>query len=239
MRTIRLPLLAAAVCLALAACAGPTRDVRPVVASDAALPDKDWRLVAAPGGRSLPTEGAGATLLRFEPARFSMSGPCNSHTGVWSQQDDTLVMGGEGGVIASTRRACPGELMTREMQLLSAFQQPLRMVFRGTRLELNAADGTRWTFDSQDIPTGAGRERIVLVSGERRPCTGVAAAQCLQVRTEPGTPWQHYYGEIEGFRWQEGVDFVLRIREYTVANPPADGSSRRWVLEEILERSQP
>jgi hypothetical protein len=29
------------------------------------------------------------------------------------------------------------------------------------------------------------------------------------------------------------------VREYTVANPPADGSSRRWVLEEVLDRSKP
>jgi len=78
----------------------------------------------------------------------------------------------------------------------------------------------------------------VLVSGERKPCSGAGAMLCLQVRTEPGAPWQNYYGEIEGFSWQQGVDYVLRIREHTVANPPADGSSRRWVLEEVLDRSR-
>ncbi|HEX5694389.1 MAG TPA: META and DUF4377 domain-containing protein, partial [Arenimonas sp.] len=237
MRHFRLPALAAAIALTLAACAGPTREVIPV--EEDVLLGQDWRLVATPDDGSLPTQGAGAAMLRFSPSRFSMTGPCNNHTGAWTRSGDQLVLGGEGGAIVSTKRGCPGELMARESALLAAMQQPLTLAFADTRLALVAADGSRWTFDSQDVPTSAGRERIVLVSGQRKPCTGVAAAQCLQVRTEPGAPWQHYYGDIEGFSWQEGVDYVLRIREYTVANPPADGSSRRWVLEEILDRSRP
>ncbi len=237
MRHFRLPALAVALSLALTACMAPTsREVRPV--ENEPLLDKDWRLLSAPDGRNLPTQGAGSAMLRFSAARFSMTGPCNNHGGSWSRQGDQLVFGGETG-IASTKRGCPRELMQRESDLLAAFAQPVRAEFDGSKLRLVSADGARWTFDSQDIPTSAGRERIVLVSGERKPCSGVDRAQCLQVRTEPGAPWQHYYGEIEGFSWQQGVDYVLRIREHTVANPPADGSSRRWVLEEILDRSRP
>ena len=236
MRHFRLPVLAMAIALTLTACMAPTsREVRPV--DDEPLLDKDWRLLSAPDGRTLPTQGAGSAMLRFSAARFSMTGPCNTHGGGWSRNGDQVKLGGEDGIF-STKRGCPGELMKRESDLLSAFAQPLRAEFSGTQLRLVTADGARWTFDSQDIPTSAGRERIVLVSGERKPCTGAGAMLCLQVRTEPGAPWQHYYGDIEGFSWQEGVDYVLRIREYTVANPPADGSSRRWVLEEILERSR-
>ena len=79
----------------------------------------------------------------------------------------------------------------------------------------------------------------MLVSGERVPCTGVAEGLCLQFRGEPGAPWERYYGEIEGFEWQAGVEYVLRVREFTVANPPADGSARRWMLLEVLDRSRP
>ena len=42
--------------------------------------------------------------------------------------------------------------------LLAAFAQPLRTEFTGTQLRLATADGARWTFDSQDVPTSAGRE---------------------------------------------------------------------------------
>ncbi len=82
---------------------------------------------------------------------------------------------------------------------------------------------------------GDGREIIVNVAGQRAPCTGVAPTLCLQVRTQPGAAWTLHYGEIEGFDWQSGTEYVIRVREIPVANPPADASSRRWVLQEVLE----
>ena len=82
---------------------------------------------------------------------------------------------------------------------------------------------------------GEGQEIIVNVAGQRAPCTGVAPMLCLQVRTQPGAPWQLHYFEIEGFNWQPGTEYVIRVRELNVPNPPADVPSKRWVLEEVLE----
>lgn len=84
-----------------------------------------------------------------------------------------------------------------------------------------------------------GRVRILQVAGQRVPCTGVAPMLCLQVRSTPGAAWEAHYFEIEGFNWQVGVEYVIRVRELPVPNPPADGSSVRWVLEEVLERFPP
>lgn len=80
-----------------------------------------------------------------------------------------------------------------------------------------------------------GRELILNVAGQRAPCTGVAPTLCLQVRTQPGAAWELHYGEIEGFKWQSGTEYVIRVRELPVANPPADASSLRWVLQEVLD----
>ena len=82
---------------------------------------------------------------------------------------------------------------------------------------------------------GESQEIIVNVAGQRAPCTGVAPMLCLQVRTQPGAPWQLHYFEIEGFNWQPGTEYVIRVREFAVANPPADAPSKRWVLQEVLE----
>jgi len=82
---------------------------------------------------------------------------------------------------------------------------------------------------------GEGQDIIVNVAGQRAPCTGVAPTLCLQVRTQPGAAWTLHYGDIEGFNWQSGTEYVIRVREVDVANPPADAPSRRWVLEEVLE----
>lgn len=194
----------------------------------------DWRLVSAPGGGT--TSGAGAVTLRFEEGSFSMKGPCNTHTGRLARVADTLAFGGDAGVIVSTKMLCPPEIMAREKTLLTAIQGATAIEFEGPFLQLITQDGT-WRFDSRDLPPAEGRERIVQVAGQRVPCTGVAPMLCLQVRSQPGAAWEAHYGEIEGFDWQVGVEYVIRVRELAVANPPADGSSLRWVLEEILERS--
>jgi hypothetical protein len=93
----------------------------------------------------------------------------------------------------------------------------------------NAAAPSRTTLPPE------GRELILNVAGQRAPCTGVAPTLCLQVRTQPGAAWELHHGEIEGFNWQSGTEYVIRVRETPVANPPADGSSLRWVLEEVLD----
>jgi len=241
MQSFRLP-CSLALALVLAGCASqPTVEPRPM-AREPALKGHDWRLVAAPGmaaGASLPGVGAGAATLRFEEGRFSLGGPCNRHTGVWALEDGRIRFGGEGGVLASTRMMCPPEIMAREQALLAALQQPMLPEVEGPFLRLVAADGGHWRFDSRDVPPAEGRERIVQVAAQRAPCTGVVPGLCLQIRTQPGAAWQLHYGEIEGFDWQVGVEYVIRVRELPVANPPADGSSLRWVLQEILERSPP
>lgn len=236
-RTSTERLLVLALAASLAGCASTRTEIAST--DDAAvLEGTEWRLVAAPGESTLPDVGPGVATLRFEADRFSLGGPCNSHTGGWSRDGMQLRLGGEGAAIASTRRMCPPEIMDRETVLMKAMMSPFTLGFDGPFLQLRAADGGTWRFDSRPPVANAPRERIVQIAGQRAPCTGVAQQLCLQVRTQPGAPWELHYGDIEGFDWKTGVEYVLRIRETTVANPPADGSSRRWQLIEVLDSSQ-
>lgn len=224
--------------LALAGCATTSSEPTPMSTKQKPLEGIDWRLVAVPGAQpGAALSGAGAATLRFEADRFSMRGPCNRHTGEWTRTGDQLTLGREGGAVASTKMMCPPEIMQRESALLGAMATPFTLEFEGPFMRLVGADGATWRFDSRDLPPAEGRERIVQIAGQRAPCSGVAPMLCLQVRTQPGAAWQLHYGEIEGFDWQVGVEYVIRVREYAVENPPADGSSLRWVLEEVLERS--
>lgn len=231
--------LALAFAIGLGGCATTSSEPTPMnPTGQQALEGIDWRLVSAPGTRpGASLSGAGAATLRFDGERFSMRGPCNRHGGAWKREGDRLSLGNEGGAIASTKMLCPPEVMAREQALLAAMRQPLTVSFEGPFLQLVAGDGSTWRFDSRDLPPAEGRERIVNVAGQRAPCTGVTPMLCLQVRSQPGAAWELHYGEIEGFDWQVGVEYVIRVREYAVENPPADGSSLRWVLEEVLERS--
>ncbi|WP_107312824.1 DUF4377 domain-containing protein [Burkholderia metallica] len=78
--------------------------------------------------------------------------------------------------------------------------------------------------------------RTVYVAPQSARCTGVAPMECLQVRSSPNEPWSLWYAGIEGFAYQPGYLYTLEVDEYRVAQPPADGSSIRWVLKRVVER---
>jgi hypothetical protein len=48
--------------------------------------------------------------------------------------------------------------------------------------------------------------------------------------------WTLLYQGIKGFKYEKGYVYRLRVREEIIANPPADGSSREWVLVDVLEK---
>ncbi|WP_273370624.1 DUF4377 domain-containing protein [Alistipes megaguti] len=50
--------------------------------------------------------------------------------------------------------------------------------------------------------------------------------------------WEIVPGPIEGFSFEEGWQTTLRVRIDRIANPPADGSSERYTMEEQLARTE-
>jgi hypothetical protein len=95
---------------------------------------------------------------------------------------------------------------------------------------------SRDTAPPVEAAASAGVEKTLFIASERKPCTGVAPMECLQVRESPDLPWQYFYSEIEGFTFEPGFDYELRVREEKVANPPADGSSLRWTLVKVVSK---
>ena len=49
--------------------------------------------------------------------------------------------------------------------------------------------------------------------------------------------WTLLYHGIKGFKYEKGYVYKLRVREEIIPNPPADGSSREWVLVDVLEKT--
>lgn len=85
-------------------------------------------------------------------------------------------------------------------------------------------------------PTGPD-ELTLYVAPEELPCVGVGPRTCLQVREDPGEMWENFYDPIEGFTFEPGFFYELRVRRYDVEHIPADGSSYRWVLIEIVSKT--
>ncbi len=80
-------------------------------------------------------------------------------------------------------------------------------------------------------------EKTVYVGPQLVDCVGVAPQQCMQVKEDPQADYTLFYDQIEGFEFEEGYEYELRIKEEVVENPPADASSRKWTLVEVVSKT--
>lgn len=82
------------------------------------------------------------------------------------------------------------------------------------------------------------REWVVTmdVAPERVPCQGFIPQDCLRVRERPDTAWTFFYDSIEGFAFEAGFNYTIRVRVREIRNPPADGSSRAYRLLAVLTK---
>lgn len=89
-------------------------------------------------------------------------------------------------------------------------------------------------------PTEAAQaeEVTLLVAPFTRECRGMVVMQCMLVKERPEDDWQNFYDAIEGFAFEPGYGYRLRVLKTPVANPPADGSSVAWRLLELLDKTR-
>ena len=82
------------------------------------------------------------------------------------------------------------------------------------------------------------KERVVVmdIAPQRVPCVGVAPMQCLSVRQHPDTAWTLLYDGIEGFSFEPGYQYTIRVAVRTVHNPPADASSLAYRLLALINK---
>ncbi|MCB8984580.1 MAG: META domain-containing protein [Ardenticatenaceae bacterium] len=84
----------------------------------------------------------------------------------------------------------------------------------------------------------AGGDIITLYVGpELVDCTGVAPQQCMQVKEDPNAEYTLFYGQIEGFTFEPGYEYELQVRAESVENPPADGSSIKYTLIDVVSQT--
>lgn len=81
-------------------------------------------------------------------------------------------------------------------------------------------------------------EKTFIVGSETVDCTGVAPMKCLQVKENSSDNWSNFYSNIEGFTYEPGYEYVLKVKTENIANPPADGSSIRYILVKQISKTK-
>jgi hypothetical protein len=118
-------------------------------------------------------------------------------------------------------------------------------------LTLTVSNGDTLTFKGEPTAEtrygGPGETAFLEVAAQTKPCSHplIPDMQCLQVREikydaqgiKTGTDgeFQNFYGNIEGYNHEPGIRNVLRVKRYTIKNPPADGSSLAYELDMVVE----
>lgn len=80
--------------------------------------------------------------------------------------------------------------------------------------------------------------KSLFVASETKDCTGVAPMKCLQIKEKATDTWQNFYSSIEGFTYEPGFEYELKVRTEKLENVPADGSSVRYVLVKEVSKIQ-
>lgn len=250
-------LVGAALSVGLAACGtlSPGKDAGPAkraaqVSSQSPYDDTSWELVrwvSADGRvRDIPARVGMNRALTLDFARDDVSregrvsgfGGCNRYVGEF-RSDGAQALAIDG--LASTRMACAPESMALEQNFLrslasivSAVPEPLA---QPRHLVLVVDDGDVLSFSRRaSALQEEGNKRQIYLDDHKVNCTGVARQTCYRVRNSKDAPWQLFYGEIDGFEFQPGTSYLLRINEIQVEHPPADAPSVRWVLDGVLEQ---
>lgn len=80
--------------------------------------------------------------------------------------------------------------------------------------------------------------QTLFVREQLADCQGEAPMKCLQVREAETEEWRNLYAPIEGFEHEPGHAYELRVEVTEVAKPPADGSSLRFRLLEVISKQK-
>lgn len=76
------------------------------------------------------------------------------------------------------------------------------------------------------------------VADKYRDCVGVAPQKCLWVKKDNEPNWTNHYFGIEGFSYEEGYEYTLKVKQRRIRNPKADGPSIRYILMKVVEKTK-
>ena len=229
--------------------------------NDATLARYHWQLTDATdadGARidALLVRDDKPVQLDFIENRLSISNTCNLMNGEYHLADGHLKIE----QMAQTELACADAgVAALDSAVSNRLEGKTGIELTGSedapRLILTTQAGDKLVFSGN--PTAAtrygnqGEQVFMEVAAETAPCSQPLGPdqQCLQVRertyadngvitSDKSAAWKPLDQDIEGYTHESGVRNVLRLKRYTVENPPADGPSVAYVLDMVVESEQ-
>ncbi len=81
------------------------------------------------------------------------------------------------------------------------------------------------------------KTEVLFIKHHLQECVGVAPRTCMLTRPSANADWTFMYSGIQGFVYEWGFDYEVRVRWRGVENPPADAPSRVYELESLNSKT--
>ena len=224
------------------------------LADTTALSANHWRLSEAKDAsgkriEALFVDADKPLQLDFADGRVSVGNTCNRMGGGYSIEGDKLKFDR----LASTLMACTdAKLMALDQEIGKRLEGASTFALQpGDTLTLTGGNGDVLTFKGEPTAEtrygGPGETAFLEVAAQTKACNHplIPNMQCLQVREikydaqglKTGTDgeFQNFYDDIQGYKHEPGIRNVVRVKRYAIKSPPADGSSRAYVLDTVVE----
>jgi hypothetical protein len=238
--------------LSLLVVAVPTRGAQPTSMAASATPDEvkaqlvryHWRLQDATTARgrriqALFVRPDRPLQLDFDGKWFWIRNSCNFMSSDYTLDGEFLIEGNAG---SQTVAACIPRIQALDEEIGKRIGGRVRYAFASGDtpvLALFDANGDKLVF----IGTLIGERLSIEVAAHTKPCKPALAAetQCLQMREvkhddsdgsfDAKGPFESFDGEIEGFKREEGMRYVLGVERFVVDGTRGSHPRERYVLE--------
>lgn len=227
------------------------------LASAQDLTSGEWTLLIS-GNFGKFQELIPAPTLKIQGKQLSGFSGCNRYSGALSLKSNQIKIGS----LVGTKMACEPRPLKTEQTFIKALQGAIRYQVNQNTLILYTKGSGMMVFTRNVEPKIEAKVapakpenkieartlapeaqvqsadiQILLVGPKRVDCTGAAPMKCLQVKTPDRKDWEFFYSGIEGFNYEEGYTYRIRVKIEDVKNPPADASSKKYILLDILEKT--
>lgn len=227
-----------------------------VVPSSSLLAGYSWQLVKATSQQGQPLNALFVrpdqpVSLQFKNKNIAILNTCNHMGGAFTLKGNVLQVN----QLISTMKACAAPLNQLDNLMGKLIEGNSTLTIHNTeeqpQLTWHTSSGDTLVFKGIATPEtryGSQAETIFLeVAPQTQRCdAGTRQMQCLQVRqltyTEQGlksyraATWEIFYDAIEGYQHNSEERVILRVKKYSVKNPPADASSAAYILDMVVER---
>jgi hypothetical protein len=80
-------------------------------------------------------------------------------------------------------------------------------------------------------------EIVLFVGPQLVDCVGMGPQTCYLTRESPDEEWTYFYDPIQGFEYETGFEYQLRLKVVPLLDPPADGSAFEYELLEVIQKT--